>query len=63
MTEENLPDIAWDEGVPMLHGDDELEEELNLPENIHAVLTSNGVVVKMFEPGLHGISNDGIRHD
>ena len=59
MTEENLPDIAWDdEGVPMLHGDEDLEKKLGLPDDVEAVMTSNGVVVSMFHPGLHGFPND-----
>ena len=58
MTEENLPYIAWDElGTPLLHGDDKLEEQLNLPDDVQAILSSNGVVHKMFTPGMHGIEN------
>ena len=60
---ENFPDIAWNEGLPVLYEDEQLEERLGLSEGVQAIMTDNGVVHQMFSPFMHGIATEGLRHD
>ena len=63
LSEGELSYIAWDRlGHSALFGDEILEREMGLPEDIQAVMGDNGVVHTMFNPALHGIATHGITH-
>ena len=51
--EEDYPNIAFTQaGKLALYGDDALEKRLNLPEQIKAIQTSNGIIHEVFDPSV-----------
>ena len=62
LTQQNFPDQIWRDGLPVLGHDVQLEEELGLPDDVIAVMGTNGVVHQAFNP-FHSIMTEGILHD
>ena len=65
LTPAGTPYVAWSETtqLPVIGGDFDLHERLQLPDDVVAVMSSNGVIHQMFNPFLHGITTEGVRHD
>ena len=63
----SFPDFTWRGNVPVFGHDEALEDELGLPDSVIAVMTSNGVVHKAFNPfstnPFHSIPTEGLKHD
>ena len=62
ISQENVPFIEFQHNIPMLYGDADLREELNLDEHTRAIMADN-VVHEMWTPTLAGIPTEGWQND
>ena len=53
ITSEKFPYLGFnDEGHPLLYGDPELHEEMNLPENVQVSKDSAGIIHGVLNPNM-----------